>query len=306
MMPEQNFAPIALFVYNRPGHTATTVKSLLENEEAKESAIFIFSDAPKTSNDLQKVEEVRTYVDSISGFKEKTIVRREENFGLAKSIINGVTSVLEKHNSVIVLEDDLFLSKYFLKYMNESLTTYENEEEVISIHGYTYPVKEKLPDTYFLRGADCWGWATWKNRWQIFEPDAQKLLNEILNKNLEYEFDFDGKLNNLKMLKRQIAGEVDSWAIRWHASAFLKNKFTLYPGCSLVDNIGTDGGGTHTKATKVYSTTIARNPINIGYKTPAEEKCVKQIFEKYFTTIRPNFLTRWKKEIKNYFRKRTN
>lgn len=299
-------APIAFFVYNRPGHTSTTIKSLLENKEAKESVIYIFSDAPKSEKDSSMVNDVRNYINSLQGFKEKYIVFREKNFGLANSIIDGVTHVLEKHNRIIVLEDDLLLSKYFLNYINDALDTYEKDDRVASIHGYTYPVKEKLPDTFFMRGADCWGWATWKDRWQFFEPDAQKLLDEILEKKLEYEFDFNGKLNNLKMLKRQIAGEIDSWAIRWHASAFLQNKFTLYPGCSLVDNLGTDGGGTHTKSTKVYSTTITRSPINIGYSDPSESEEVKRIFENYFSKIRPNFLNRWQKEIKNYFRKRLN
>lgn len=305
-MPTDQLAPIALFVYNRPGHTASTVNSLLQNEEAKESVIYIFADAAKSISDSQKTNETREYIKSISGVKEKNIVCREKNFGLAKSIIDGVSFVLEKHDRVIVLEDDLLLSNYFLRYMNEALNLYEKDGRVASVHGYCYPVKSELPETYFLRGADCWGWATWKDRWENFEQNADVLLEKIVNEKLEYEFDFNGKLNNLKMLKRQIAGEVDSWAIRWHASAFLQNKFTLYPGRSLVDNIGTDGGGTHTKATRVYSTSIAREPINIGCKEPSEEDEVKKIIEKYFTGIRPNFLSRWKKEITNFIRKRLN
>lgn len=306
LMLTNQLAPIALFVYNRPGHTASTVNSLLHNEEAKESALYIFADAAKSVSDSLKTNEVRDFIKSITGMKEINIIYREKNFGLAKSIIEGVSYVLEKHARVIVLEDDLLLSNYFLKYMNEALDLYEKVEKVVSVHGYCYPVKGKLPETYFLRGADCWGWATWKDRWNSFEQNADVLHEKIVTEKLEYEFDFNGKLNNLRMLKRQIAGEVDSWAIRWHASAFLQNKFTLYPGRSLVDNIGTDGGGTHTKATRVYSTSIAREPINIGYKEPSEEDEVKEIIEKYFVGIRPNFLNRWKKELVNFIRKRLN
>jgi len=238
-------APIVLFAYNRPEHTRWTLEALQKNELADESDLYFFSDGAKNETAKQQIVQVRNYIRSVTGFRKVEIIERSENWGLARSIISGVTEIVNKYGKIIVLEDDLVASPFFLKYMNEALDLYEREDNVISIHGYIYPVKEKLPETFFLRGADCWGWATWKRGWEIFEPDGNKLLMELKDKKLTKEFDFDGSYPYVKMLEDQIADKNNSWAIRWYASAFLANKLTLYPGESLVHNSGFDGSGTH-------------------------------------------------------------
>lgn len=279
---ENSLAPIALFAYKRPEHLKRTIDSLLKNHLSEESEIFIFSDGPKSEKDESLVNEVRKFIKELRGFKKIFIVERETNFGLSKSIISGVTELVEKYGKIIVLEDDLVTSPFFLKYMNDALTFYNNYDEVISIHGYMYPLKEKLPETFFLKGADCWGWATWKRGWNHFEPDGKKLLTELRNKNLLDEFDWGGALNNVRMLKNFINGRNDSWAIRWHASAFLLNKLTLYPGKSLVNNIGADGLGTNVKKTNIYNTTLASEPIEINSIPPEENLYVKGLLKIYF------------------------
>jgi hypothetical protein len=226
-----NLAPIVLFVYNRPDHTVKTIKALQKNELASESELFIYSDEAKNDDAQIAVDKVRKYINKIDGFKKVTVIKRETNWGLSRSIINGVTDVINKYKKIIVLEDDLVTSFYFLRFMNESLDMYEKDNQVASIHGYIYPI-ENLPDNFFIRGADCWGWGTWKNKWDIFEPDGQKLLNELTAKNLLKEADFNNSFGFIKMLKGQINGKNDSWAVRWNMSAFLKNMVTLYPGKS--------------------------------------------------------------------------
>jgi len=291
-------SPIALFVYKRLWHTQQTIESLSKNILASESELFIFSDAPKSIEDETNVKNVRAFIRNVKGFKNVTITERGKNLGLANSIIDGVTTVINRFGKIIVLEDDMLLSKYFLQFMNDGLNVYEKEDDVISIHGYIYPVKVKLPETFFLRGADCWGWATWKRSWVYFEANSYRLLNEIKSRKLEFEFDFNGTTNNLKMLKRQINGKIDSWAIRWHASAFLKNKFTLYPGKSLLNNIGADGEGTHTKNTKAFETKLSQRAIRVE-EIPAEENIhAKKAIENFFKKIRPNFIKRYFKIIK--------
>ena len=238
-------SPIALFVYNRLSHTIRTVEALKANILAAESELFIFADGVKNEESRAKVAEVREYIKTISGFKKVTVEEKENNVGLANSIISGVTKIVNKYEKVIVVEDDLVTSKYFLQYMNDGLDFYENEEKVISIHSYIYPVKRNLSETFFIKGADCWGWATWKRGWNLFNPDGKFLLEQLKAKNLTKKFDFDGRYSYTKMLEDQIAGKNNSWAIRWYASAFLADKLTLYPGKSLVVNIGFDGSGTH-------------------------------------------------------------
>jgi len=176
-------APIALFVYNRPWHTQKTIEALKKNELADSSELIIFSDGPRNEQAKDKVLEVRNFIKTIIGFKNVKIIEREKNFGLANSIIAGVTEIINEYGKIIVLEDDLVTSPFFLMYMNNALNVYENDDMVASIHAYVYPIKDSLPETFFIRGVDCQGWGTWKRGWKIFEPDGQKLLSEIKKEN---------------------------------------------------------------------------------------------------------------------------
>lgn len=289
-------SPIVLFVYNRPEHTRKTVEALQKNFLTKESELFIFSDGPKNEFDATKVQEVRRYLKTISGFKSVSLIEREKNLGLANSIISGVTEIINKYGKIIVMEDDLVSSKYFLQYMNDALDLYENEEKVISIHGYIYPIenkgKEKLPETFFIKGADCWGWATWKRGWDLFEPDGGKLLRELEERNLLREFDFDGSYPYSNMLRRQIAGQNDSWAVRWYASAFLRGKLTLYPRESLIKNIGQDNSGTHIGNSQLKETILANEKIEILIIPTEENAVAKKILAKYFESMKPKLIKR--------------
>ncbi|WP_195374784.1 MULTISPECIES: glycosyltransferase [Parabacteroides] len=278
-------APIVLFTYNRSNHTQQLINSLLKNKCAKESDLFIYSDGIKNSNVTYEVLSVREYLRTVTGFKSINIIERKENWGLAKNIIDGVTSIVHQYGKVIVLEDDLVVSPYFLKYMNEALDFYEKEEQVICIHGYVYPVKRKLPETFFIKGADCWGWATWKRGWDLFCSDGKKLLNEIEKRNLKKEFDFDNSYPYFRMLKQQIEGKNNSWAIRWYASAFLQNKFTLYPGQSLVNQIGVDGSGTHCGVNEMFNVSLAESPIELLETEIQESEQGRKAFIYYFRYV---------------------
>jgi putative methyltransferase (TIGR04325 family) len=278
----KTLAPITLFVYNRPDHTKKTVEALRQNFLAKESDLFIFSDGPKGDADINSVQEVRQYLKTIDGFKSVNIEQKAENHGLSNSIIAGVTKIVNEFEKIIVLEDDLVTSKYFLQYMNDGLEFYKNEEKVISIHGYIFPIKERLDHNFFIKGADCWGWATWKRGWGLFNADGQDLLKQLKDKKLTREFDFDNSYPYTKMLEDQINGKVNSWAIRWCASAFLKNKLTLYPKHSLVQNIGLDGGGVHCSKTDKFDITLGQNRIFIDNIEIAENKKIKLFIQKFF------------------------
>jgi hypothetical protein len=237
-------APIALFVYKRLNFLKILIDSLKKNTLSKKSAVYIFSDGWKNKYEKEKVLNVRKYIANISGFKKIFIILRSKNFGLSKNIINGINFVLRKNKKIIILEDDLKLSRYFLKYINEGLQIYNNEKKVASISGWSFPInfKKNINDHFFIRGADCWGWGTWRRSWKEFEPDGKKLLKKIKNNNLIKEFNLNGSFNYFKMLKDQVNKKNNSWAVRWYASAFLLNMQTLYPKVSLVKNIGTQNG----------------------------------------------------------------
>lgn len=275
-------APIILFVYSRPEHLRRTIIALQKNPEAAVSPLIIFSDGAKSSKDVAPVSKVRQYISKITGFASVTIYHREKNFGLAKSIIEGVNQVLEEYESAIILEDDMVTSPHFLDYMNEGLEKFAHDERVISVHGYMYPVNERLSGASFLRGADCWGWATWRRGWALFNPDGAFLLRELKRKGMIDAFDFYGAYDYSGMLKKQIKGVNNSWAIRWYASAFLANKLTLYPDVSLVQNIGNDSSGTHCKINAGFDVTLSQRSIDISEVNVVHSAETARVVECFF------------------------
>ena len=281
-------APIALFTYNRLWHTQQTIETLKKNEWADASELFIFSDGPKAEPDKTNVQSVREYLITVTGFKKVVIVEKDKNLGLAQSIIAGVSEIVNKYGRVIVLEDDMVTSPFFLRFMNEALEFYKEEEKVISIHGYLYPVKAELPDTFFLKGADCWGWATWKRGWDLFEPNGQKLLDELKTRNLTHRFDFNGSYGYTNMLENQVKGKNESWAILWYASAFLKDKLTLYPGKPLIRNTGNDASGTHSGHSSVFDTVVSCKPVLIQKIPIEEDSAAREAIIKYFFASKPS------------------
>ena len=274
-------SPIALFVYNRLEHTRQTIEALRDNYLARESELFIFSDAPKDEGSKNDVRLMREYLKTIEGFKKVIIFERRNNLGASENIIGGVTEVINMCGKVIVLEDDLLLSRYFLKFMNDALVFYEKEEKVISVCGYMYKIDIKNQETFFLKMADCWGWATWKRGWDLFESNAAKLLERLNVQRMIRRFDLNGGRAYSKMLKKQVQGKISSWAIRWYASAFLNNKLSLFPARSLVRNIGFDGSGMHCRNGIGYFTDIFQEPISISMISVEENKLVLKKIEMF-------------------------
>jgi hypothetical protein len=257
----QNFAPIALFVYNRPEHTRRTIKFLRQNLLAEESRLFIFSDAPKDESNQMLVEEVREIIRSVDGFKEVEIIERKSNLGLADSIIDGVSRLVKEYGKVIVFEDDLISSSYTLQYFNDALKRYQNEEKVMHIGAYMYALKDdSLPETFFYRAATSWGWATWDRAWKNFEPDIDKLIGQF-DREKKHQFSIEGSMNFWKQMEEFKNGKNNSWAIRWYASIFLKGGLTLNPSQSLINNIGHDGTGIHSGLNDIYNVIINPRPI---------------------------------------------
>jgi hypothetical protein len=241
---KNDIAPIAIFTYRRINLLKILINSLKNNNLSKYSRLFIFSDGWKNNLDKDNVLNVRQYITGISGFKTVEIILRKKNFGLSKNITNGINFVFKKHKKIIVLEEDLELSKYFLNFINTGLEMYEKDLKIASINGWFFPVskKENIPDTFFIRGADCWGWGTWKRAWNKYDSNGQRLFNKIKTNNLEKLFNFNNSFNYMRMLQNQINKKNQSWAIRWYASIFLENMYTLHPRLSLVKNNGTKNG----------------------------------------------------------------
>ncbi|MEO6221493.1 MAG: sugar transferase [Ginsengibacter sp.] len=245
-MKSFSLAPVLLFVYKRLDTLKVSIEALQQNKLAKESELFIFSDGPKSPQDEIEIDKIRKYIKVIDGFKNIYIFESTTNKGLANSIIDGVTQIINKYDKVIVLEDDLLTSPNFLAFMNQCLQHYRDDSKVFSVSGYTPFFKDVLnEDVYFIKRSSSWGWATWKDRWNQIDwkvEDYNKFKNNPSQKRA-----FNSMGSDLSsMLTKQMEGKMNSWAIRWVYHQFKKDLFTVYPIVSKVRNIGFGTEATHT------------------------------------------------------------
>lgn len=294
----QSFAPIALFVYNRPKHTERTLKFLRQNELAAESRLFVFSDGPKSEAEEESVREVRELLKHIDGFRSVEIIERKGNMGLAESVIAGVSRLVKDYKRVIVFEDDLVSSPYTLTYFNDGLNRYRDEERVMHIGAYMYPLKENsLPETFFYRAATSWGWATWDRAWAHFEPDIDVLMKQF-DARKRAEFSIEHKMNFWKQMKDFKGGRNNSWAIRWYASIFLRGGLTLNPSQSLVNNIGHDGSGVHSGINDIYNVIINPKRVRVFPEVIEESSMAYLAIKGFLSTRKGNLVDRVKRYLK--------
>ncbi len=257
----KDLAPIILFTYKRIDVLKKTIEALKNNVYADSSILYVFSDAPKGENDRTMVEEVRKYLHSIDGFKKIKIIERKKNYGLANNIISGVTKIVDRYGKVIVLEDDIVTSKFFLQYMNDALKIYENNEKVMEISGFAYPIKKNnYPETAFLHFADCWGWGTWKRSWDLFERNPKKLISEFSIKDI-YHFNLEDGFDQWGQVVQNYQGKLYTWAVFWAACIYKAKGLMLYPYKSLVTNVGFDGSGEHGETDREYNFILADTPV---------------------------------------------
>ncbi len=288
-----NLAPIVLFVFNRPEHTLKTLESLFQNDLADKSILYIFADGPPTNttfSEREKIKKTGEVLKKKKWCKEVIINESDKNKGLANSILSGVSEIVNKYGKVIVLEDDLVLTKGFLKYMNEALTLYENENEVMQISGNLLPIftEDVLnSESFFLKDLSCWGWATWKRAWDHLETDPQILMERIDSlPEGKKRFNLDCSYDFYNDLYENLIGSKKTWAIKWQASVFLKNGLILFPHKSLVTNIGNDGSGVHKGFTRKYINKNTTDYVSVR-KIPIipSEEIRKRIRDFYTTNI---------------------
>jgi len=285
-----NLAPICIFVYNRPQHTEKMLRSLVSNTLFPESEIFVFADGPKddaSPADIEKIRQVREKLIILQSNKNVHFFLSEQNTGLTKSIVSGITETINKYGRVIVVEDDLELSPGFLKYMNDALDLYENEERVMHVGAYMVPHQLDLPETFFLKTPTIWGWGTWKRSWDKYEINAAVLLEKLekkFGKDFAYTFDVNGTYTYTKQLKDIASGKLDTWDIQWTASIYLQEGFCLHPVKSLTRNNGFDGSGVHCYPSDLFNTQQLQNTINVTPQSIEINKTGVEAFIEFFRT----------------------
>lgn len=272
-----NLAPIVLFVYNRPWHTQQTIEALQKNELTSQTELFIYSDEANNDGARENVDEVRAYLDKIDGFKKVTVIKRDKNWGSADSIIDGVTKIINEYGKIIVLEDDLVTSPYFLKFMNDALDFYADEQKVWHISGWNYPINtDDLDDVFLCRLMHCWGWATWRENWRHFEKNIDKTIDEFSKDDIK-RFNLEGIEDFWSQVILNKKGKINTWAIFWYAAIFKQNGLCLNPSQSFVENIGHDGSGVHCGELDNYKGSVSKKK-NVNFIKMLNEN--KMAFER--------------------------
>jgi hypothetical protein len=299
-MDNNTLAPVALFVYKRPWQTRRTVEALQINDLAIKSELIIFSDGARTETDQEKVDEVRQYVNSLTGFQQVTVVERGQNLGLAKSVMTGVSDIVNRYGRIIVLEDDLLVSKHFLDYMNTALTLFENNTRVMQISGHMFRVKfsEDVADSFFLPYTTTVGWGTWQRAWKLFDPGMKGIALLEQDKRFRQAFDMEGTYPYYKMIRDQQTGKINSWGIQWYLSVFFNRGLVLHPKHSLVRHIGFDEEATHAKRdTGVYADTTSKLSVSDYPEKIEVDIKAKEEYIRFFRKLQ-NPVTRVRKFVK--------
>lgn len=294
-----NISPIVLFVYNRPSHTKVTLDALSKNVLAKSSDLIIYSDAPRDKACEKSVLDVRNIIGEINGFKSVKVIERKENYGLAKNIIEGVTEITRKYGRVIVLEDDIVTSPYFLKFMNMALDAFSDEKKIWHVSGWNYPINtEGMPDVFLWRVMNCWGWATWDDRWKHFKKEPSKLIKSWSRAKVN-SFNLDGCHNFWDQVKNNENKKINTWAIFWYAAIFENTGLCLQPSESLVHNSGHDGTGQNCKDVNAFDTSVSKKcdwdfGVSINESIHAIE-----LIKKFYRNKNGSFLKKMKLRLKN-------
>lgn len=262
-MNQGSLAPVVLFAYNRPEHTRRVLEALARNDLAAQSPLYIFCDGAKRDSDAAAVEAVRGVVREVTGFARLEVIESPTNKGLARSVISGVTEVVNAYGQVIVVEDDLLTAPSFLRFMNDCLRVYQDRPDVFSISGHCYPQSLfRLPkhwrqDVFLSYRNSTTGWATWADRWEKVDwavSDYQEYLLSVERQNI---FDRGGQ-DLTAMLALQMQGKIDSWGIRFTYAHSVQQAYALFPVRSFIDNIGYDGTGVHSNRDTRYRNDLGR------------------------------------------------
>jgi hypothetical protein len=235
-------SPVVIFAYNRPHILEKTLAQAIELNKNINREFYVVIDGPKNNIDFEKNSKINYLLDK---YPRLIRIQRNQNLGLEQSITQGLNDLFKSHNSLIVLEDDIEISSSFYDFIDENIEIFNSNEDVAAIHGFSPDLGKIEVDHYFLRGSDCWGWATWKRNWNLYNKSGTYLLKELKKRKLLKQFDVNHSYPFCNMLRGDILDLVDSWAIKWHASMFLSNKYSLYPYPSMITNIGFDGTGTN-------------------------------------------------------------
>lgn len=277
-------APVIVFGYNRIEKLARCLEAVEVAANGRNKELFIFVDGAKNSEDAEKVFKVQQFAKrySSTAFSRIHTVCREDNKGLAASVIDGVTEVINSYGAVIVVEDDLVISSSFISFCDDVINQYENNQSIWSVGGWIPESVEGVAktDAFLSFRAECWGWATWKDRWNKVDWNIIDYLSDFrLSFSKRRSFNKAGN-DMAYMLDEYYEGKNHSWAIRFAYSQWKNRSYTVCPRYSLVRNDGLDGQGTN-----CHTTNIMQNLKDEKMDVPMQLVVDPKIIRKYYKAV---------------------
>lgn len=310
-MDIKEIAPVALFVYNRPDHVRKTVEALLHNDLASETNLVVYADGPKktaTEETKQQIKAVRDFVSSITGFKSIEFHFAEKNIGCADSIIRGVTETVNRYGKVIVVEDDIVVNPFFLRFMNEGLSFYKDDKRIFTLGGTSIGIdipSNYKDDIYLSCRSVSWGWSTWADRWALADWDIEQypiIENPTWWRIKKFNRGGDDLYD---MLLMQLRGEIDAWDIRWEYCIHQHHGYTVVPVKSFARNCGMDNSGTHCGISLGYSFApdYENEVFDVRFVERIRPNCkILKSYHDFFQYEKVSFLKRTKRRMKAMLR----
>ena len=189
-----------------------------------------------------------------------------------------------------------------IEMLEEIVTKYKDDDRVASISAFLNPTDTQISETFFLRYFACWGWATWKRAWQLFNPDSRELLKRIRWKTNEFNIGGTGPFYGILYCDK--VGLNDSWAVRFYASCFLANKLHLFPYQTMAIQSGMDGTGTHSGISTTYSNMkLSQVPILLSDIPVMENQLMYQAFSRFYGKGRKNTVKVLFQRLKSFVRR---
>ncbi|MBL4541463.1 MAG: glycosyltransferase [Rhodobacteraceae bacterium] len=238
--------PVVMFAYRRPDHLRRTLAALAANDGASETHVILHSDGPRGAADAAAVKAVRKVAQEAVGsgaFGDFAIVAQDRNKGLAANIVDGVTAAMAAHGRAIVVEDDIVTARGFLDFMRAGLDRFEGDPRVWHISGWFYDIDPAgLPDYALWQVMNCWGWASWADRWQHYREDPQRIVRDW-DRATRRRYNLDGAHDFFCQIEDNASGRKYTWDCFWYAAIFEAGGLCLTPTRAFARNIGLDGTG---------------------------------------------------------------
>lgn len=254
-------APVMITTYSRITHLQRTIEALLKNDLAEETTVFVYVDGPRPG-DEEKIEAVKRYLATVSGFAAFHVIARQQNMGAHENAKSANYEVLDQFGKIIRMEDDIVTAPGYLRFMNLALDKYGVDNKVFSISAYCPPINiptDYQYDVFFIRRFHGWGCGIWRDRLDSFyQPiTAEEFERFAANKDLSQAFTQSGGKDMLAMLKAVAYGKLNAGDVVGMYIQFIKDQYTLYPTRSLVQNIGMDGSGVHCDVTDYFDVPLS-------------------------------------------------